>query len=226
MWPVADMWRRWTTPPRGPYSAPEPLKVKPALEPAQIDVRPVTMPEPIPTSLMMDSLQIARGQVGVREVPPDSNRGPDVERYLASVGRGPGDSWCAAFCYWCILQAWRNRHEGWTPEEGSPPAPFPRTAWTHEVLLWGSGVPGRLITPTEIAEGKTLPAGAAFLMWGSVNWGTGQGVRHIGFVDNYDALSQEVHSIEGNTNTAGSREGGGVYRLTRPLESVYRFVAY
>jgi hypothetical protein len=41
----------------------------------------------------------------IREVPPDSNRGPAVETYLASVGLGKGNPWCCAFTYWCFEQA-------------------------------------------------------------------------------------------------------------------------
>ena len=41
----------------------------------------------------------------VREEPRNSNRGPDVETYLRSVGLGPGYAWCAAFVYWCAQQA-------------------------------------------------------------------------------------------------------------------------
>jgi len=35
-----------------------------------------------------------------------------------------------------------------------------------------------------------------------------------------------VNTVEGNTNKRGSREGGGVYQLTRKLGSIYRFVTY
>lgn len=30
----------------------------------------------------------------VQEVPKGSNRGPDVERYQAAAGSGPGEPWC------------------------------------------------------------------------------------------------------------------------------------
>ena len=47
-------------------------------------------------------LEIAFSQLGVMEVPPGSNRGPEVEKYLESVGCAPGDPWCASFVYWCF----------------------------------------------------------------------------------------------------------------------------
>ena len=41
----------------------------------------------------------------IREIPPNSNRGPAVEAYLDSVGLGKGNPWCCAFTYWCFEQA-------------------------------------------------------------------------------------------------------------------------
>ena len=49
-------------------------------------------------------------------------------------------------------------------------------------------------------------------------------VKHVGFVEAVEG--DTVQTVEGNTNKAGSREGGGVYRLERRLLSVYRFVFY
>jgi len=39
----------------------------------------------------------------VREVPVNSNRDPEVEKYLASTP--PGNSWCCAFVYWNFSEA-------------------------------------------------------------------------------------------------------------------------
>src|SRR5262249_36193044 len=52
-------------------------------------------------------LQIAAGEEAkqVREVPPNSNRGPQVEAYLRRVGVSPGNAWCCAFVYWCFDEA-------------------------------------------------------------------------------------------------------------------------
>lgn len=50
-------------------------------------------------------LQIAATQVGVREIPKNSNRGPQVDTYLQCAGAGLGLSWCCAFVYWCSAEA-------------------------------------------------------------------------------------------------------------------------
>ena len=56
------------------------------------------------TPLAAAALRYAQSQVGQREQPKGSNRGPMVDKYLASVGLQPGYAWCQAFVYWCYLQ--------------------------------------------------------------------------------------------------------------------------
>lgn len=50
-----------------------------------------------------DVINVARGQLGVTESPLGSNRVP----YWAEIGRpdGNGESWCAVFVTWCMIQA-------------------------------------------------------------------------------------------------------------------------
>src|SRR5262249_2899659 len=66
---------------------------------------PSTAPIHQGDTLLARVVEIARGEIGVQEVPPYSNGGPRVEEYLHSVGLGKGLSWCAAFVYWCYEQA-------------------------------------------------------------------------------------------------------------------------
>jgi hypothetical protein len=61
------------------------------------------------------ALLLARDEVGVREMPPGSNRGPRVEQYQRGV-LGDGDylvglRWCGRFARWCFeLAAQRLGH--------------------------------------------------------------------------------------------------------------------
>src|SRR4051812_9565638 len=57
--------------------------------------------------LLANALRIAGEQVAskVREIPRNSNRGPEVDEYLRCAGCPPGNSWCCAFVYWCIDKA-------------------------------------------------------------------------------------------------------------------------
>ncbi len=163
---------------------------------------------------MFATLTVARDQVGIREVPRDSNRGPEVEQYLASVGLGPGNSWCAAFVYWCAREA--------AGRLGREPTPLVRTAWTPSLWSWARKR-GSHLSPDDVLErGVKLDPGCLFLLHGQVNGRVR--VKHAGFVAG--GAGGWIETIEGNTNKRGGREGGGVYRLRRKITSIYRFVNY
>lgn len=53
------------------------------------------------TTIREAALRRAITQLGVCEHPPGTNSGPMVNRYLSSVGLGPGYPWCMAFVHWC-----------------------------------------------------------------------------------------------------------------------------
>ena len=70
------------------------------------DTVPTTPPPSSP--LISEALVIASSQIGVKEQPLGSNRGPQVDQYLESVGLNPEEGsfpWCAAFLYWCFDHA-------------------------------------------------------------------------------------------------------------------------
>jgi hypothetical protein len=69
----------------------------------------------------------ASGEVGVTEQPPGSNRGPQVDDYLTTVGLNPAGgsfAWCSAFVYWCFRKA---------SEELAVPNPAVKTAGALDV---------------------------------------------------------------------------------------------
>ena len=51
-------------------------------------------------------MKAAIGEVnaGAQEIGGD-NRGPFVQKYLQPAGLPEGNSWCASFVSWCVLQA-------------------------------------------------------------------------------------------------------------------------
>lgn len=138
--------------------------------------------------------QIYQSQVGVREQ-GGANQGKQVEQYLASVGFGPGFSWCAAYVSWCYQQV---------------DVEHPQSAW----------VPSYAIKENLIYQRgkfmKQLPqTGDVFLIW----YERLKRPAHIGFIDQWqDAW---VITVEGNTNDDGSREGDGVYRKRRIQRQVW-----
>ena len=146
-------------------------------------------------SLGMRALQIAQAQVGVREVP--QNSGPAVETFLASVGLGPGFSWCMAFVYWCVDQAARGL---------GIQNPLVRTGGC--LRQWNE---------TILKKSDTPKAGDIFIM----DLGGGNG--HTGIV--LAVRGDTIDTVEGNTNNDGSANGDGVYQRTRKVARMKGFIS-
>ena len=157
------------------------------------------------------AVQVAASQLGQREQPKSSNSGPMVDKYLASVGLGPGYYWCMAFVYWCYNEASRQL---------LLPNPVPRTAG---VLKCWNNVPLRLriARKAAIANPEMVKPGAQFFM----DYGKGQG--HTGIVLSVQA-NGTITTIEGNSNVAGSRNGEMVVERTRNISDklIKGFVNY
>ena len=143
------------------------------------------------------ALAVAIGETGVREVPPGSNRGPKVDAYLGSVGLGGGYPWCIAFVHWCFAEAARAR---------GLVNPFPATGGCADG--WSRV---KAASPARVVQARAHPAlvrpGLVFVL------DLGRGTGHAGFVES--VAGTLLHTVEGNTNTGGSRNGVGVFRLAR-----------
>lgn len=143
---------------------------------------------------IMTHLEIAITQIGVQEIPRGSNRGPDVEKYLKSVGINIPASWCMAFVYWCCSQS-------------NPLTPLIKTGG---VLAQWNKIPKQY-------KFKTPQVGDIFIM----DFGKGKG--HTGFVEKI--VGDILHTIEGNSNDEGSREGHEVCRRdSRKISSMKGFI--
>jgi len=149
--------------------------------------------------LAREVLRIAEEQIGVVENPANSNRGPEVETFLRAVGLGPGNPWCAAFVYWCVGQAVGGLNRA---------NPLPRTGGVLELWRRAKQQGLECITADRCeAKPALLTAGMVFIM----DFGGGKG--HTGFVAGM--AGGKLVTIEGNASNGGSREGTGVFRLTR-----------
>lgn len=163
-----------------------------------------------PDALLGGALAVAIREIGAREEPPGSNRGPRVDQYLRAVGLDPARGsfpWCAAFAYWCFGRA---------ADELGRPNPVIRTAGVldHWRKAGEAGI-------------KRLPAAAAIDDPGRVHPGmlfvldTGGGTGHTGFVERVEG--GRLVTVEGNTNDDGTREGVGVFRRAgRKIASINR----
>ena len=165
------------------------------------------------TDLMKRSLEVAIAEIGVREIPENSNRGPDVEKYGKSVKLPPGNPYCMAFVYWCVGEAAKAL---------SMPNPLPVTAYTPTLWAWALGDRAARVWS---GEEEFVPPGSLFLLRGKVSGEEKERVKHIGFCERLDG-QRILTTVEGNTDLRGDREGGGVYRLTRPLVSIFKVILY
>ena len=148
----------------------------------------------------MTALQTAIEQEGVAEKPHGSNDGPEVRKYLKSVGLGPGNPWCMAFVYHCVAQACAKLEVA---------NPLVKTG--HVMTQWNrTGL--RKLPKTS----SGVKPGDIFVM------SFGNGTGHTGFVVSIG--NGVVNTIEGNTNDDGSREGYEVAIRTRPISSVLGFI--
>jgi hypothetical protein len=153
------------------------------------------------------ALQIAQGQLGQSERPIGSNRGPMVNEYLKAVGLNPGYAWCQAFVYWCYNEAARklNREN-----------PLIHTAGVHD--CWNKSLCSASIKKLEHTDAVKAPESILPGMQFILLFGTTEG--HTGIVEKTEvtATGQLIHTIEGNSNTNGSREGYEVVRHIRKPE--------
>lgn len=137
---------------------------------------------------------VAGSQVGQHEGHDSSGWNNDVI-YAKWYGMN-GSAWCAMFVSWCAATA------------GIPSSVILKHAYTPTGYKWFQDKGEEVSTPKR---------GDIFYLYSS-----SQGiVHHVGIVESVSP--GYVHTIEGNTNTNGSAQGDGVYRLKRPITSSLRF---
>lgn len=140
--------------------------------------------------LIERAVHVARSQerIKVREI--TENWGGMVTVYLKVAGWFSKAPWCAAFVYWCLLQAGADKKKLWK-----------NPASTYFLWEWAKNS-GRLF--------KDFPADRCI---GVYNRKSGSG--HTWFY-----LDKRGTTIEGNTNDNGSREGIGVFQFFRRLSDI------
>lgn len=141
---------------------------------------------------------------GVREV-GGMNRGPDVEKYQATVRLNAGAPWCAAFVAWCVTQTKQGHPPSWV--SGSAITQWHKA--TRRMLSEGYTTPEKPNFQAKVRPGMVwvrAKDGAGAIAARKGTWVQG----HTGIVIHVD--ENAFTTIEGNTNAAGSREGDGVYK--------------
>ena len=134
------------------------------------------------------------------------NHGQAVEIFLKFVWLKAGQPWCAAFVSYV---GWYGCYNHVTKKSTWP---VPRTG--------GCAVLGDYAKQHALLE-RTPEVGDVFLIW----FPALNRFAHTGFIT-------QVHpdgsctTLEGNTNTDGSRNGWGVFERTRTFKSADRFVRW
>lgn len=137
-------------------------------------------------------LKVAGGEVGVKESPVGSNFGPRVGQYLAATGIRRPAFWCASFCAWVGDQA---IGDAWPLPPSASCDVLLDYARRHKVLR------------------NSPQVGDVFLVMASAN-----DAIHAGFVTGVNPGGASVATIEGNSNSGGSRNGIEVAR--RPERAI------
>jgi len=138
-------------------------------------------------------LSIARGELGIKESPPESNRVKYNTWYYGREMSGKAYPWCMSFVQWCFAQAG---------------VPLPLRTASCGSLMRAAQKSGQWVTkdyrPGDVVI-YDFPGGAA--------------TDHTGIIEKV-TLSGVV-AIEGNTSQAGSQSNGGmVCRKTRPYSQI------
>lgn len=144
-------------------------------------------------------VKLALSQVGIEEI-DGTNCGPRVNEYKSATNLPANESWpwCAAFICWLVREAMKD---------GTYTFKRPTTAGAWDFERWSLAQDSS--TQTKKPHGGDIKAGDIVIFTFS----------HIGLAIK-DAKDGFVETVEGNTDAEGSREGGGVFRKTRPLAKI------
>lgn len=152
----------------------------------------------------------AKGEIGNEEM-NGTNTGPQIQKYFLADsydpnGSKPGDdgyAWCAAFVCWVIREALAKVGAKETQGFKRPTTPG---AWAME--NWSLAQDAT--TWTRKPHRGDITAGDIVVFRFS----------HVGFAVSAPDKGGYLTTVEGNTDTKGSREGGGVFQKRRHISEI------
>jgi hypothetical protein len=142
------------------------------------------------------SEQIAYKQVGVTEL-TNKNDGPEVEKYLKSVGLGKGFPYCKAGQYYCYAEA---------NKEIKTKIPFPKSALANKVFD---------VAKTKNEKTNYQPERHDFIVWRTPKKSTGHIERIVEVKSGGWVKTIAFNTTSGNFGN--QRDGGGVYIRKRNI---------
>lgn len=145
-------------------------------------------------------IDTAFSYLGTQEI--GSNEGPEVSKFLKSVGLNPGYAWCAAYVSFCFDAA------------DNTVLPKVRSARAQAFIT------NRSHDASDILRHKVRPKMGWVLVWKNGNGPYG----HVGFVVSWHGRCGVT--VEGNTSSGvygSQREGDGIWLRVRCIEPANKF---
>jgi hypothetical protein len=149
-------------------------------------------------------VEVALAEIGVSEI-GGTNCGPRVNEYKAATWLDPkkGWPWCAAFICWVVREAASQSGIKFTPTFRRP-----RTAGAWDLENWSKDQDSSTNTKKP-PRGDILPGDIVIFKF-----------SHVGFALTSPDKAGNIKTIEGNTDGAGSREGGAVLKKSRHVSKI------
>ena len=123
--------------------------------------------------------------LNAKETPKGSNKSPEVNSYLKSVGLGPGFPWCAAFVYYIFDQVSKKL---------SIANPLPKTGGVRN--HWAAAPADVKITAAEVRKNPKLLKPGQIFMQGR---GGSKALGHTGIIVGVNPEKGTFVTIEGNS---------------------------
>lgn len=154
-----------------------------------------------PSTFIDTMVQLAIGEIGVVEVPKNSNTGPRVIEYQKATWlEGTYWPYCAALICWIVREAMKKT--------GRNDFQRPQTAGAFDFENWAKT--RAKSDKVELLPASTLVKKGDFVIFDFSHIG-------ISIEDEKDGI---MTLVEGNTDVSGSRDGGGVYKKQRGKSNV------
>lgn len=159
-------------------------------------------------TLSSELVHIAKSEVGVEEI-DGTNCSPRVNEYKAATNLNPKQPWpwCAAFVCWCVREAAKSAGVEFTKTFRRPvtAGALDLERWSREQdrATWTKAPPNGDIQPGDLVTFKFKAGG------------------HVGIAISEPDENGFFHTVEGNTDSAGSREGGGVFKKLRKSSAIH-----
>lgn len=149
-------------------------------------------------------VDIAKAEIGVEEI-DGTNCGVRVNEFKSATNLPPHEAWpwCAAFVCWVVKQALAISGVKQTPTFKRP-----TTAGAWDLENWSLRQDNS--TQTRKRPGSDIKPGDIVIFTFS----------HVGIAASEPDSDGYLVTYEGNTDKAGSREGGGVFQKLRHISKV------